>query len=305
MVFLSFIRALRFAWQNFWRNFWLSLVTIFILVLTLLSISLVTSVNLIADNAIKAIKEKIDVDVYFKQQVAESDIFETQKFIEQLPTVKSVNYISQEQALEAFKKEHANDDKIQSSLAELEENPLPASLIIVAYDLKDYPKIQTAIEESEFNKFIEAKDFEDSQVVIDKLSQVTDRMYQIGLIISGVFVLIAILVIFNTIRINIYTYREELGIMRLVGANNFFIRGPFILDSVMYAVFASLLTIGILYPVIQSATPFVNGLFEGYNFDLFAFFLANLWLIFAVQLVSSLLLCMISSMVAMGRYLKI
>ena len=103
MFILSLGRAFKFAWQNFWRNFWLSLVTVFILILTLLSISLVTSVNLIADNAIKAIKEKVDVDVFFKQQVAEGDVLETKSFLEQLPTVKSVAYISQEQALEGFK----------------------------------------------------------------------------------------------------------------------------------------------------------------------------------------------------------
>ena len=305
MFILSLGRAFKFAWQNFWRNFWLSLVTVFILILTLLSISLVTSVNLIADNAIKAIKEKVDVDVFFKQQVAEGDVLETKSFLEQLPTVKSVAYISQEQALEDFKNEHANDDKIQSSLGELGENPLPASLVIKANDLQDYPKISKALEESDFNKFIEGKDFEDNRVVIEKLSQVTERMYQIGLIVSGVFVLIAVLVIFNTIRINIYTYREELGIMRLVGANNVFIRGPFMLDSLFYAVFASLISTGILYPTMRSATPFVNSLFEGYNFDLFQFFMSNLWIIFGVQLAASLLLCMVSSMVAIGRYLKV
>ena len=122
---------------------------------------------------------------------------------------------------------------------------------------------------------------------------------------SGIFVIIAILVVFNTIRITIYSHREELGIMNFVGATNMFVRVPFIIESVLYAIIAATVTVGTLYPVVRTAAPYVNGLFEGYEFNLFEFFPRIFWKIFLIQLGVALVLCVVSSMVAISRYLRV
>jgi len=305
MFFIALYRIFKFGFQNFWRNFWLSIVTVFIFVLTLFSISVVYTLNVVADNAINAIKEKVDIDLFFDPTIPEDKIFAVQAYLESQPDVKAVEYISKEQALESFRAEHQDDPTIQESLSELTENPLPATLVVKAKALEDYSNIVVNLDNSEYSHLISSRNFEDNQVVIDRLSSITDRIYQVGIGVSLIFILVAILVVFNAIRMNIYTQREELGIMRLVGANNIFIRLPFIIESILYALLASILTILILYPLLSAVSPYINNLFEGYDFKMFSYFTANFWNILGLEIIISVVISVISSMIAIGRYLRV
>ena len=305
MFFVSLYRITKFAWQNFWRNIWLSVITVFILVLTLFTISVLFTLNIVGDQAIKSVKEKVDIDLFFESEVAEDKIIATQAFLESQAEVKSVRYIGKDEALERFKEEHIDDPTIQEALDELEENPLSATLVVKAKEIESYPQIMVALDNSEYNYLIESRDFEDNQVVIDRLNTISDRIAQVGLIISALFALIAFLVVFNTIRVTIYTYREELGIMKLVGASNTFVRFPFVAESILYAVIASVVTIMIMYPLLAILSPYVNSFFQGYEFDMFAYFWQNFGKIFGLELLIALFLGVFSSMVAIGRYLRV
>lgn len=305
MFFVSIYRTIKFAFKNFWRNIWLSVVTIFILILTLFSISLIMSLNAVTDQTIKSIKDKVDIDIYFSSEISEEEIMNVSAFLKNSNKVKEVAYISAEDAWEDFREKHKDDPEISESVEELEGNPLPASLVIKANELEDYGEIVNMLDSSEYSSLIQSRDFETNQEVISKLSNITSRVYQLGLVISGIFIFIAILVVFNTIRITIYTYREEIGIMKLVGATNWFVRAPLILESILYAVIASLITIGLLFLVIQFASPHLNNFFEGYDFDLLNYFYQYYWQIFGMELLISLVLCVFSSMIAIGRYLKV
>jgi len=297
-------RTSKLAIQNFWRNLWLSVITLFILILTLFSISMIASLNLAAGQAIQAVKDKVDVDIFFNPQIAESEILRAQVFLEDLPQVKEVTYISQDMALENFKVEHENDVTIQESLTNLSENPLPASLVIRANNLEDYEAILTQFENSEFNKYVQDKNYSNHKLIIDKLSLITKRIYNVGIIVSLIFIFFSIVMVYNTIRVTIYSHREELNIMRLVGATNWFIRAPFLLEGVLYALIASITAMLLIYPIVLLASPYINNLFAGYNFDMLYYFYQYIWQIFTLQLLLSLLLSSGSSMVAIGRYLK-
>lgn len=305
MFFVSFYRILKFGLKNFWRNFWLSLVTVFILVLTLFSISVVYTLNVVAENAINAVKAKVDIDLFFDPTVPDDKIFAVQAFLESLSEVREVQFISKEEALESFLTEHKDDPTIQESLTELDQNPLPATLVVRAKELENYSNIIVSLDNSEFAKLVSSRNFEDNQAVISRLTNVTDRIYQVGLGVSAVFIIIAILVVFNAIRMNIYTQREELGIMRLVGANNIFIRLPFIIESILWAILASIITILLLYPILSAVSPYIDTLFEGYDFDMFSYFTINFWNILGLQIIISVIISVISSMIAIGRYLKV
>lgn len=304
-MLLNTYRTSRLAFQNFWRNLWLSVITIFILILTLFSISIIASLNLVADQAIKAVKEKVDVDIFFEAQTAESEILSAQVFLEGLGETKTVAYTSQEMALEDFTARHADSDTIQASLEELEDNPLPASLTVTANELEDYENIISQFEASEFNEYASEKNFSDHKAVIDNLSSITKRIYQIGIVVSCVFIFFSVIMMFNTIRIAIYSHREELSIMRLVGATNWFVRAPFFLESILYALIASITTMLVLYPLVIITSPYINHLFEGYDFNMLQYFQQYIWSVFAMQLFVSLILSITSSMLAIGRYLKI
>lgn len=279
--------------------------TIFILTLTLFIVSLVATLNLVADQAMRAIQEKVDVDLYFKPNVKESDILEAKVYLQAIPQVKQVRYISKDEALQRFQAAHQADPDIQDALAELDTNPLPATLSIQAYSLDQYQKIIDQFESSDYNILVEHKNFSDHQAVIDRLSSILRRAYRGGLAVSAIFVLISIVMMYNTIRIAIYTHREELGIMKLVGATNWFIRAPFILESFLYALVGSALALGLLALVVFSFAPYVNAFFTGYNFSLNLFFTSNLWLIALGQFLFSLVLATGSSMLSIGKYLKV
>lgn len=287
------------------RNFWLSLVTIIILVLTLFSVTLVAGISVVAERAVESMHEKVDVSVYFKNEATEQDIFNVRYRLEALSQVDSVSYVSQEEALEAFKEKHKNEPLILDSLNQLDANPLGATLRIKAKNIDDYPEILSVLENSDYDQFIQDKNFDDNKDVIDKLSDLSSRIQRIGLIVSGIFVVIAILIIFNTIRINIYTHREEIGIMKLVGGTNWLIRAPFLIESILYAVLAVVITLAILYPLLGIVAPHVDNFFTGYNIDLSSYFDQNFWQIIGGQLIFAILLSVISSSIAIGKYMRV
>ncbi len=304
-MFVTIIRTSNFAFQHFWRNLWISAITIFILTLTLFIVSLVSSLNLLAGQAIKAVENKVDIDLYFKQGTDEADILKAKVYVEGLPEVSNVRYISRDEALESFTATHADDPDIQAALAELDTNPLPATLSVQANELNQYQAIITQFESSEYDTLVEDKNFSDHQAVIDRLSGLTKRIYQGGLIISFIFVFISVVMMYNTIRVAIYSHREELGIMKLVGATNWFIRAPFIIESVLYALVSSVFAMSILSVIAFSAAPYVNAFFTGYDFSLDLFFITNFWIIALGQFLISLILAVGSSMLSIGRYLKV
>ncbi len=171
--------------------------------------------------------------------------------------------------------------------------------------MADYQDIIIAIDASDFSELIETKDYQDNQVVVNRITEVTDKIKTIGLGISAVFAVISLLVVFNTFRIAIYSHRDELGIMKLVGANNSYIKAPFIIEGVLYAFVATIVTMAIYYPAMLFLAPHVNSFFAGYDFDLLVTVNGYLVVLLAIQFISALAISAISSLIAVGRYLKV
>lgn len=302
---IGVFRTTQFALQNFSRNVWLSVVTIFLLVLTLLSITLVVGLNIVGHEMIQAIEERVDLDLYFSLDVSEADIFAVSEFLEQMPEVTSVVYVSQEDALEKFRTEHADDPDILASLDELEDNVLPASLIVRTRQIEDYPKVLDRFQASEYQALVDRTAYRDNQDIIAKITQVTTRAYQFGLGASIVFIVISVIVIFNTIRITIYSHREEVGIMKLVGATNWFIRAPFILESIFLGCIAAAIIIVFFGGLLFLSDPALSSFFEGYHFSLLRYVQDHLFTFVISEFFGAVLLSIISSMVAITRYLKV
>ncbi|MBI3963923.1 MAG: FtsX-like permease family protein [Candidatus Kerfeldbacteria bacterium] len=304
MALVSFIRIIKFAFQSFSRNIWLSVVTVVILVLTLFLISLSSSLSVLADQASRSVRERVDVTVFFVIGAEKADMDGVQKLLTTLPQVADVDFVSADEAKQRFLERQPD---LADALAELEENPLPASVRIRTDELDQYPAVADALLASPYADAIEdpRRDFEETGDVIAKLDRITSRVQQVGLIVSGIFIVIAVLVVFNAIRINIYTRREEVGIMKLVGATDSFVRGPFIIESILYALIASIFTILILLPILGIASPFLDAFFEGFDLRVSVFVNAHLFEIFGVQILIALILSVVSSMAAVGRYLRV
>ncbi|MFA6215221.1 MAG: permease-like cell division protein FtsX [Patescibacteria group bacterium] len=304
MLVASFYRILIFAWQSFWRNIWLSVATITIIILAVFSVNFLIVVKAITDMATEVVKNKVDVSVYFRPDTTESQVLEVKTYLSSLTQVKEINYVSQADALEAFRQKHQQDITIIQSLEELKDNPIGATLQIKAKNLDDYKSIVEVLDNSKYKDLIADKNFDDNQVYIAKIKNFSDNVGKIGLITAGVFILVALLIVFNTIRVAIYTHRQEINVMKLVGATNWFIRAPFLVEAIFYALIACFISILLLYPILNLIQPYLNSFFLTEEFSIINYFNGNFWQIFGLELLSVIFLNIISSSIAMRKYLR-
>ncbi len=305
MFVLSFYRIIKYGCQNFARNFWLSVVTVTIMVLSLLSISILGLVTVISNQALTNLEQKIDISVYLKPKLEEASIMMLKSEIEVIPGVKAVSYTSADQALVKFREKYQNNESIAEALILLGVNPLGASLNIKAYSEEGYEAILDNLEGERYADLIQEARFDDYRQVIAGINDLSVKVKNVGLGISLIFLIIALLVVFNTIRINIYSQREEIEIKRLVGATNWYIRAPFWVESVIYALLATVITAVIFYFSLGWIDPYIASLFNGYQFSLVEYFSTNGWYFFGSQFLGAALLNVFASFIAMRRYLKV
>ena len=301
----SFFRALRYAFKDFGRNFWLSLVTITVLILALLSVNILISLNALSDRVITAVKEKVDISVFIKADVEQAQVANFEAKLKKRPEVKEVIFVSKDAALADFKEQHKDDPRILEAIKEVEKNPLADTLIVKAKSIEDYKQILNFINLEENQDIIKYQNYTDHEKIIARVNDISKKAEEVSLIISLVFAIIAILIIFNAIRVSVYTRREEVAVMRLVGASSSFIRLPFLLESVIYGVFAVIITFAILYAAFGAISPYLNVLLNNYSFNLVEYYNQNFVMLFAAEAGAVILLSVLSSAVALGRYLKV
>lgn len=302
-MFTALSRIIKYGIQGFWRNGWLSTATLFIMLITLVaSIGLITF-NVLTKTALNALQDKIDISVYFKNTVPEDDILNIKRSLESLTEVKKVEYISRDQALEIFKSRHINDPTISQAISELTDNPLNASLNVKANDPKQYAVIASYLDKDPIKSFAEKVSYAQNTVVIERLNKIIDTGQRAGLILTIILAAVAILVTFNTIRLAIYSNREEIGIMRLVGASNRYIRGPFVVEGIIYGLSAGLLSMLIALPAVYFISPYINVFVPEIN--LWQYFVSNFLKLLGYQFLLGVVLGIISSTIAISKYLKI
>ena len=304
MFILSFLRILKFSFQDIGRNIWLSIVTITILTLALFSINLLLTVNVITNTAIESIKEKIDVNLYLNADAPEDKINALKAKISNLEEVKDINYISKAEALESFKVEHKNDPEILDALRELGKNPLSPVLVIKANNIDQFDALVLNLNKIE-DDVIESRNFEDHKLILGKINSLSKKINEVGLFISLVFVVITVLVVFNSIRVAIYTHRKEITIMKLVGASNWFVKAPFLISGLIYALIGTIIVIAIFYPFLSLLQPYLETFFIGYDINIFTYYNENIIKIFGLQFLAAAFINVLASFIALGRYSKV
>lgn len=301
---LSLYRIIKFSLQDIARNFWLSAATITILILALLSVNILMTVRVISENASQAVQEKIDISLYINPGAPESQIFELKENISQFEKVKSVIYISKDEALEDFREKYANNKEVLSALEELGKNPLSPSLVIIP---ENFSEANLLINELRMidDPIIESRDFSDNTMVLSKIENITKRINDIGLVIIAIFILTSILVVYNTVRVAIYTHRQEIEIMRLVGASNAFIYLPHVFSALVYSLISVVIIIALVYPFLSLVQPYLEVFFMGYNVNILNYFIDNFALIFSLQFLAILFINVVASLLAVRRYAKV
>lgn len=300
---LSFFRVIRFAFQDLFRNLSLSFMTVLILVLMLLSVNALVVVRVLTQTAISSIEQQIDLSINFKPGVEEEATTEVQRFLDTIPSVVSVEFKDAEMVLESFRVKHADNEDILSSLDELEENPFGPSMIIRAEDTSKYAGIIEALNVPEYEEVIENKTYADTKVAIDKINSITAQVEQFVLVLSVLFIVIAFLVVFNTIRIMIYTQRTEISIKKLVGATNWFVRGPYIIQALIFSLVSVGITGGLVWAALYFLDPYLAIVFGQAGF-LTDYFISHIILFAGTEFAVVLFLTTVTSVLAMRRYLR-
>lgn len=259
--------------------------------------------NNIANLIISDIQDKIDISVYFKIDSGEDDILKVKRSLESLAEVKAVEYISKDRALELFKSQHQADDTVSQALKQLDANPLSASLNIKARELKDYAVIDVYLKKDAFSPIVDKISYAQNSTIIERMERIKSAVEQGGWGLIIVITLITSLIIFNTIRLAIYSSREELGIMRLVGASNFFIRGPYMLEGILYGIIGSILSLAVLTIAVYYLSPYLRYFILGING--WEYYVSNLFRFAVYVTIFGVVLGVGSSYVAVRKYLKI
>lgn len=259
------------------------------------------------DTSLEAIKDKVDVNVYFVADAAEDDVLALKAQVEALPEVETVRHQTKEEALEEFLVRRANDTFTIQALEELGENPLGPVLSIKAKDPSQYVGIAEFLQGDNLlsdggEEVVDTVNYFENKVAIDKLTQIVAAVEMTGLAIVIILTVIAVIITFNTIRLAIYISREEISVMRLVGASISYIRGPFIITGIIYGVVGALVTLAVFYPITYWLGSDTEAFFVGFN--LFRYYTENFGYIFAVILGAGVLIGALSSYLAVMKYLK-
>jgi len=303
-MFLSTARVIKFSFQDIFRNIWLSLVTLIILILALFTVNMLLVVKVVGDTAVEAIKEKIDVNLFLKSSAKEEEILALKANLEKLSEVKEIEYISKADALERFKEKHSDNAQILDSLRELGTNPLTPTLVIKPTSLDDFDNLINRLNAID-NEIIESRNFANYKLILDKINGITKKVTDAALFLSSLFVFITLLVVYNSVRVTIYTHKQEITIMRLVGASRGFIQMPYLLSGIIYALLGVIAVALLFYPFLSLLQPYLEAFFVGYNVDLPAYFYGNIVLIFGTQFIGASLVNMIATLFAVRKYSRV
>ena len=295
-------RTTKLGWLNFRRNLGLSIATSFIIAMT---VFLIVSLFLLRDlttTLIVNFQEKVDISLYFREIAPEDEILKLKEEIALLPEVKKVEYVSRAEALERFIRRHQGNPVVMESLLEV-GNPLLPALNITAWQASQYPALAAYLEALPQKELVDNIDYFERKPVIERIDSIALTINFIGIALSVILAIIAVLVAFNQIRLAIYATREEISIQRLVGASNWFIRAPFLAQGAISGIFAALgtfiifiITIALLSPKFAVLSPDLN---------LVGIFWGKFWFFLLIHLLAGISLGVVSSFLAIRKYLEI
>lgn len=301
-------RIFRTGFYNFWRNGTVSLASVLVMLVTLSVIAALSLGSAVLQTTLNELRDKIDINVSFVPGAAESDVLNIKHSLESLPEVALVTYITPQEALAEFKDRHQNDQSVLAALDELGNNPLGAVLNIKARDPSQYASVAEFLQgDGALSKsgvtIIARVNYFQNKVAIDRLSALIRAANKLGFILTLVLAGISMLIAFNTIRLTIYIAKDEIAVMRLVGASTTYIQGPFVVLGIIYGLVAGVLTLLLFLPITYYVGQATAGFFS--HFNLFSYYGRHFLEVMGIVLGSGTLIGALSSMLAIRRYLKV
>lgn len=298
-------RVARYGLIGFIRNGFVSLAAVVIMTITLFVVATLLVSRAALDATLVELTNKVDVNVYFATTASDEQIGSVRKAIESLPEVASVTYTSREDALAEFRDRHKNDQLTIQALDQLSDNPLGASLAIRAKETSQYESIAKFLEAQQASadgSAISKVNFYQNKTAIDRLTNIINASRKVAITMAMFLFGASMLITFNTIRLAIYTARDEIGVMNLVGASHWYVRGPFMIAGLLYGVIAGIIVLAALYPVAVWMGPASENFFG--TFNVFDYYTTEFPSVFLVVMGIGIALGALSSYLAVRRYLR-
>ena len=297
-------RIVSFAIKDFSRNKGISIAAIFVLTITILLITGLFFFYGMGSYLTSQIQGKIDITAYFNDGTQEQDILNAKsEILKTSPNVKNVEYVSKDQALANFNRMHKDNPILNQALQEVGSNPfLPSLNITTNGDPSQYAQVANILQNSDFSKLVNKVDFSQKKDTIEKVYSITSNINIFGLLLEAILVIVAISVVFSTIKLAIENSKEEINTMKIVGASDWFIKGPFVIQGIIYGVIAFLICFlfaGISAFILSSK---VSVMLPGFN--MFGYFLTNWWIFILIQLGFGIGVGVISALVVVKKYLE-
>lgn len=300
-------RVSRAGFVGFLRNGFVSLATILIMTITLFVIGVMLTTGAALNAVLSDLQEQVDINVYFFTDAPEESILALRDAVQELPEVASVTYITRDEALERFRERHRDDQLTIQALDELDENPLGASLAIRAQETSQYEGIAQFLDgEAAVGgeaQIIENINYFQNRAAIDRLTDIITASERFALITTIFLIAASVLIVFNTIRLAIYTTKDEISVMRLVGASDWYAQSPFIIEGGLYGFVAGLLALLSLYPLALWLGP-ASQAFLG-SFNVLTYYVNNIGSLFLILVGTGIVLGAFSSFIAVRRYLRL
>lgn len=299
-------RIIRAGFLNFKRSGLVSWAAVLVVTITLSVITIIILLQAVLHFSLNQIKDQVDVSIYFTSNAPEDKIMLLQSSLEKLPEVASVSYTSADEALRLFRERHANDYPTIQALDEIGDNPLGAYLNVKAKEVSQYESIANFMKSDNAlvtgsASIIDKVNYHQNKMVIERLNTIISGAQKLGFLVTLILVIISIIITFNTIRLTIFISKEEIGVMRLVGASKMQVRGPFMIEGAIYGMVASIVTMVIFWP----ATFWLGVKMTDFlGINMYEYYLANFFQIFIILLLSGIILGIISSFLVIRKYLN-
>ncbi|MFA5932292.1 MAG: permease-like cell division protein FtsX [Candidatus Paceibacterota bacterium] len=306
MPITSLKRIIRGGFLNFKRSGLVSWAAVLVVTITLSVITLIIFLQAMLHFSLTQIKDKVDVTIYFTVNAPEDKIMSLKSSLEQLPEVATVSYTSASDALKLFRDRHASDYPTIQALDEIGDNPLGAYLNVKAKEVSQYENIANFLKSDDSlmlgsSSIIDKVNYHQNKLIIDRLNTIISGAQKLGFLITLLLVIISIIITFNTIRLTIFISKEEIGVMRLVGASKMHVRGPFMIEGAIYGVVATGITLILFWP----ATAWLGrNMTDFLGINMYNYFISSFWQIFSILLLSGVGLGIISSFLAVRKYLN-
>lgn len=300
MFVLTLYRLTKLGIVNFWRNLWLSLVATFVVSLTLMTITFLLISAFAINSEIAEVKNRIDYEIYIQDNTSDQQLETLKTAIRNLVPITDIQEVSKTMAVDRYKEIFGDKENLISYIEQ--ENPLKESIIIRADNPEDLEKIDQLVGSEKYEDIVYSSSYSRNKEIITRLIGIIDFIQKAGVVVGILFVIIAVSVVFSIVRIAIYSRKDEIEIMKLVGATDWFVHGPFLIESAFYGIIGTVLALAFLaaifYYVSLAASSYL-GTSEGAFFDYISQY--SLFII-AFQLLLGITISVSSAFVAIRKH---